>query len=128
MLRVAAFAALTLPLAASPALASVICVQQELIRLGFDPGPADGSLGGRTLRAAVEFQKGAAYFPDLAADTAQDWCYRLRQLQGPNGSTAATLSIDDPLANAGAISTDAMGATPIFGETPEYQVPKWVYR
>jgi hypothetical protein len=36
------------------------------------------------------------------------------------------MSIDNPLADGGALSGNAMDATPVLGETPEYQVPKWV--
>jgi len=126
MVRLGSMAAAIALLTCSTTLADVLCVQQELARLGFDPGPADGALGKQTLRAAADFQKGAPYFSDLTTDTTLEWCNRLRTVPIPDARIAVTLSIHDPLANAGAISGDAIRATPVLGETPEYQVPKWV--
>ena len=126
MIRFAFFTAALAILTGTPALADVVCVQRELTRLGFDPGPADGALGARTLRAAADFQKGTPYFNDLAEDTAVEWCNTLRTAPMPNPQAAVAMGIGEPMANGGAISGNAMDATPVLGETPEYQVPKWV--
>ena len=90
----------------------------------------EGGLGGitesETAVAAADFQQGAPYFNDLAEDTAVEWCNTLRTVPMPNPQAAVAMGIGEPMANGGAISGNAMDATPVLGETPEYQVPKWV--
>jgi hypothetical protein len=61
--------------AASPALADVACVQDQLTRLGFDPGPIDGELGNRTISAAHLFAKNASLTLDaLTTTNSNEWC------------------------------------------------------
>ena len=66
----------------SPAFAQnqdLICVQQQLADRGFDPGPADGVMGGLT-RSAAEIY--AVLIPNdlpaIATATADDWCEALQ--------------------------------------------------
>ena len=108
------------------ALADVSCVQQELTRIGFDPGPIDGALGRKTLTAAASFQRAAPYLVDLSVDTSDIWCAALRKQLADVAVDAGKLPVDGPSAFSGATSGNAMGTTPILGVTPEYQVPAWV--
>ncbi|MBL8592733.1 MAG: hypothetical protein JNK01_08600 [Devosia sp.] len=120
-----ALSAIAIILSTSAAFADTACVQQELTRLGFDPGPVDGSLGKKTLSAASKYQLGAAYLPDLSRDTTYVWCKALRER--PNAAVeASTFPTAGASASSGATSVNAMGTTPILGVTPEYQVPGWV--
>jgi Alginate lyase. len=70
--------------ASTPAFADMTCVQTELARLGFDPGPADGLIGRRTRNAAAEFVSSSAVsLPDLSNQTAATWCQALRDAPSP---------------------------------------------
>lgn len=61
-----------------PALADVVCVQQKLKDLGFNPGPVDGALGSRTVLAAKNFAANAGLgLPDLTEATTDSWCTAL---------------------------------------------------
>lgn len=106
----------------TPAVANMFCVQEELSRIGLDPGPVDGRLGKRTVGAARTYQTGAMYLPDLSADTSYIWCRALRGLP-PSGMPGTVESSPVPAIEG---ATAAAGTTPILGETPEYQVPGWV--
>jgi hypothetical protein len=65
--------------ATAPALGDVRCVQEELLRLGYDPGPADGLMGGRTRSAATDFAGSAgATLPELTGESATAWCQALK--------------------------------------------------
>ena len=115
-------------LGCDPALAEdIACVQRELARLGLDPGPVDGVLGKKTLDAAAIYHVGAAYLQDLEPITAPEWCETLLK-QADLSFDAAQLPVEEPAASAGATVFHAIEATPILGVTPEYEVPKWVYR
>jgi len=60
---------------ASPARADVACVQEQLTRLGFDPGPVDGALGKRTINAATLFARNAAMpLETLTTENSGEWC------------------------------------------------------
>lgn len=54
----------------------VLCVQETLYKLGFEPGPSDGLFGRRTLEAAQSYKSnfGAAHLPALSNETASQWC------------------------------------------------------
>lgn len=67
--------------AATPASANVLCVQQELAALGYDPGPPDGQLGRRTRTAAgyAADDQGLS-LPRLTGATANRWCDAMRAL------------------------------------------------
>jgi hypothetical protein len=106
-----------------PAFADALCVQQGLARIGLDPGPIDGKLGAKTLRAAKTYQAGAMYLPELDAVTSYIWCRSLRG-QPPSALNEAGELPNELFATSG--SASAIGATPILGQTPEYEVPKWV--
>lgn len=111
----------------SPVLADASCVQKQLARLGFDPGPVDGLLGPSTIAAAERFHRGMPVLPDLSLETSQEWCNHLAALPGPpNFDAARDLPIADPSASAGTLGPDALGATPVLGVSPEYKVPSWV--
>lgn len=110
----------------APAYADVSCIQRELMRLGFDPGPIDGSLGGKTLSAAKAYQIGAVYLPDLSRDNTYVWCKALMERLSGAPFEAGQVPLDGPSAISGATAGDAMGTTPILGQTPEYRVPAWV--
>ena len=61
----------------APAIASdsAACVQSGLADLGYQPGPADGALGRQSLSAANAFaQDTGLKLPDLADETAKQWC------------------------------------------------------
>lgn len=76
----------------SPTLAreAARCVQTELARLGFAPGPADGVLGRRSFGAASQFQEAAALdLPELTKATAPTWCEALQRF----AQTPAALSV-----------------------------------
>ena len=63
---------------------AVKCVQQQLDKLGFDAGPADGLVGGQTFRASETYirymranaEKGWA-MPSLYAGNAALWCEKV---------------------------------------------------
>ena len=118
IMRRALLILLTVLATGSPALADVACVQRELARIGLDPGPADGQLGGKTLKAARAFQEGAPYLPDLTVDLSSRWCEVLKEQPS---LTSAALE-----ANVGVVTAPTLDVTPILGETAEYQVPAWV--
>lgn len=84
--RSALYLALTLtaslggvPVTAATADDAVRCVQAFLDFEGYDPGPIDGALGGRTVAAAAEFAAtdGQA-LPALSAASAAAWCANAR--------------------------------------------------
>lgn len=58
----------------------VLCVQTEFQTRGFDPGPLDGQMGGRT-RAVAE-QIATNQLPPLSPETAALWCANM-QLAAP---------------------------------------------
>lgn len=73
-----AIASLTL---SSPSVAteSAVCVQQELTKLGYHPGPADGALGRRSVGAANLFASDIKLsLPELTNDTAAQWCTEIQ--------------------------------------------------
>lgn len=72
---------------------AVSCVQQQLTELGFAPGPADGSLGRRTLAAAELFTTNAGIeLPALADATAERWCEAITAFaMTPAAKTISTL-------------------------------------
>ncbi len=77
-------AVLALAGATQPAYADILCVQQELSRLGYDPGPSDGMMGGRTRNAASEYMANSgASLPELASGSAVAWCQALRAEPSP---------------------------------------------
>jgi hypothetical protein len=119
-------AALIMLVGCAPAYADVSCIQRELQRLGFDPGPIDGSLGGKTLTAAKAYQVGAVYLPDLNGDNTYVWCKALMERLSGAPFEADQVALDGLSATSGATADSAMGTTPILGHTPEYQVPAWV--
>ena len=65
---------------------AIKCVQQQLDKLGFDPGPADGLVGGQTFRASETYirymrangEKGWA-MPSLYAGNAAHWCEKVAE-------------------------------------------------
>ena len=65
---------------------AVKCVQHQLDKLGFDPGPADGLVGGQTFRASETYirymranaEKGWA-MPSLYAGNAAHWCEKVAE-------------------------------------------------
>lgn len=64
---------------ATTAQADVACVQSELTMAGYNPGPVDGALGKKTVRAASKMAK--AYNMDIKGLTkanAGDWCDTLK--------------------------------------------------
>ncbi len=66
-------------LAPSTALGSAACVQEELAGLGYQPGPADGVLGRRSVGAANLFAGDTGLtLPDLTDDTAGQWCEEIQ--------------------------------------------------
>ncbi|MHA1553698.1 MAG: alginate lyase family protein, partial [Alphaproteobacteria bacterium] len=73
----------------SIALGSAVCVQEELAKLGYQPGPADGALGRRSVGAANLFAEDMGMtLPDLTDDTAEQWC---SEIQAFAASPAATI-------------------------------------
>lgn len=65
---------------ATPSLANVTCVQQQLTDAGFDPGPVDGALGKKTRTAAAAFaERESIELPALTAETSWKWCSALRR-------------------------------------------------
>lgn len=70
----------------TPLLADIACVQTELTRLGFDPGPVDGRMGGRTASAAADFaDKAGMALPALGNDNGAQWCRELRAFAEKGG-------------------------------------------
>lgn len=68
----------------TPAYADMRCVQTELARLGYDPGPADGLIGNRTRSAASAFVADAEQLlPELSGESAVAWCEVLRVEPSP---------------------------------------------
>lgn len=64
----------------SSASADIRCVQSALARLGHAPGPVDGLIGERTLKAARAFAAAAdADLPEFARETSVEWCEALRE-------------------------------------------------
>jgi hypothetical protein len=65
---------------------AVKCVQQQLEKLGFDPGPTDGLVGGQTFRASETYirymranaEKGWA-MPSLYSGNAAHWCEKVAE-------------------------------------------------
>src|ERR1051325_8484362 len=49
---------------ANLAATSLADIQQQLLIHGYDPGPAEGDLNGRTCRAIIAYQKDAGLQPD----------------------------------------------------------------
>ena len=113
--------ALTVLLTCTPALATVECVQQELARIGLDPGPIDGSLGPKTMKAARLFQDGASYLSDLSEDTSYTWCELLKEQPPMVPYDPNRIDV-----GSGTVTVPAMDVTPVLGLTREYEVPTWV--
>lgn len=66
-------------ISATTAVADVSCVQTQLSRMGFDPGPIDGLLGNRTRAAALNWSElTAKEMPELSQDTGDTWCESLK--------------------------------------------------
>lgn len=122
----ALYAAVIALVTCSQAQADVSCIQRELTRLGFDPGPIDGSLGRKTLNAAKSYQIGAIYLPDLSRDTTYVSCKALMERLSGAPFEAGQVPFDGLSAISGATAGNAISTTPILGTTPEYQVPAWV--
>lgn len=58
---------------------SVACVQDELTNLGFQPGPVDGALGGRSRAAANAFvSRTGIALPNLTDESAVLWCAEIK--------------------------------------------------
>jgi hypothetical protein len=69
---------------------NVLCVQQELAKRNFDPGPLDGLLGNLTLGAAQSaLTADMLNLPPLNVDTAPAWCLALRAagIGAPSGAS-----------------------------------------
>ena len=91
---IASTALLVAVLFSSPALADVTCVQRELTELGYDPGPIDGDLGGRTREAAAAFAAAVGLtMPALSSDTSTQWCVTLRR------HAAGDAALNSPVVN-----------------------------
>lgn len=107
--------------------ADVGCVQKELVRIGYDPGLVDGAMGGKTLRAARDFQRAAPFLDDLSKRSSKSWCETL-QSQPVNPMMGGRFPVDAPTIIHGSREIGALAMTPILGVTPEYQLPKWLRR
>lgn len=60
--------------------ASLKCVQRSLNALGYDAGPHDGLMGGKTRNASMEFLDSGialADYPELSSTSAFEWCEKL---------------------------------------------------
>jgi hypothetical protein len=77
-----------------PAAANPLCVQQMLIKLGYDPGKPDGALGKKTVAAAAQFRDATGQqLRDLSAETAPEWCVALKkQAAGPGFADAKSVN------------------------------------
>ena len=92
-IKFTAAALLILSLAPAWADDNVLCVQQQLLRIGYDPGPLDGLLGTRTssaaqLAATADKLKLSQLLPRLPAPA---WCLALRgvAVRAPSGASIA---------------------------------------
>lgn len=103
----------------TPAVANMFCVQEELSRIGLDPGPVDGRLGKRTVGAARTYQTGAMYLPDLSADTSYIWCRALRGLP-PSGMPGQLSLLLSPLSKAPPLQ---QGALPFWAKHRNIRCP-----
>ena len=63
--------------------ADVLELQTVLVNLGYDPGPIDGILGGKTVNAVIQFQKDHGLTPDGIVGS-QTWSI-LQSLKKPSG-------------------------------------------
>lgn len=100
MIKLAAGAAFVLvAMSASPVLAAdVRCVQEGLAALGFSPGPADGALGKRTVRAATIFAANAKIeLPPLDQANSEQWCTAITAFAAtPAAATISPLDVTSP--------------------------------
>jgi hypothetical protein len=127
LIKRAFIAALAVLVAVHPAYADVACVQRELVRIGFDPGPIDDALGRKTLAAANTVRRfGGLYLPDLSVATSDLWCEALLKQEPARAAGGDQLSLNTLPGNSGATTDGALAATPILGVTREYEVPAWV--
>jgi hypothetical protein len=80
---------------ALPALADVACVQQHLTDLGFDPGPVDGALGKRTVRAATLLAANAGLsLETLSKGNSNVWCEAISAFAAtPAARTVSTFDL-----------------------------------
>ena len=70
----------------------VRCVQAFLATTAFDPGPIDGALGKKTVKAAADFAARASVadkLPILSVETAGQWC---QYAQSGDATTAAVVA------------------------------------
>jgi TPR repeat protein len=89
---------------------AVKCVQQQLEKLGFDPGPADGLVGGQTFRAGETYirymrangEKGWS-MPSLSAGNAAHWCEKVAEAHPKVASYWRTLQTSEIPTNPKAI-------------------------
>ena len=72
---------LALMLTAGPVAADVVCVQSRLVALGYDPGPVDGQIGGRTRAAVAAYaEAGQSSLPEFSDETSAQWCSELASM------------------------------------------------
>jgi hypothetical protein len=74
----------------------VRCVQAFLLTTAFNPGPADGALGRKTVAAAAEFAESAGLaerLPVLSVETATEWCAFAQSDEGLDIAVVASLTV-----------------------------------
>jgi len=82
---------------ATPAFADVFCVQQQLTNLGYEPGPVDGALGGKTASAAAAFATDfAVTLPALDKTNSQPWCESLAAMVATPEGIARRFDVTSP--------------------------------